>query len=177
MKRAVETFVALHLSDFRIFFEHFHTMTVLEKAIVLRHLPRVWIRAVEMLNKSFGKQERIPILHIGSWLALSVNDSDALAIERLCQAMNIHVERAEPIEEVSKNEATASSWEQLGDTTTITKKPSSTLFVRFKLQPLNTDIDASCRHDLLRSIANGCVSQQEREVGSNSAEIVMGIGR
>jgi hypothetical protein len=178
VRRALGAFVALQLDDFRAFFAHVEAMTVLEQALALRQLPRMWASAVRMLNKAFGKQDRVGLSELGAWLWLARDGEDLAAVEQLCVAMNVHVERVDNIQTAAGmvKLAPADSWEQQGSdsASTVSKAPSPpTAFVRFKVNPLNVEMDAKEGKQLVRSVALRRVLPREIASGKSAGELVV----
>lgn len=181
VRRALGAFVALQLGDFRAFLAHFEAMAVLEQALVLRQLPRVWAGALKMLSKALGKQDRFALAELGVRLLLIHEGEGVAAVEQLCVAMNIHVERvagAQGAADPEKKPAPVDSWEQQASSvetmTSGTKAPSPSAFVRFKVNQPNGELETSEARKLVRSVALRRVRRREREAGRSVTDLVMG---
>ncbi|KAI9913493.1 hypothetical protein PsorP6_006506 [Peronosclerospora sorghi] len=127
VQRAVRTFVAYQTDNFHIFFTEMNTMTFFEQISVLRHVSKIWIRSLHMMNKSVGKQDRFPLEDLARWMNITADAGPDLA-EQLCQAVNIQTQR----------QAT----------------PSSIGYATFKLTPLNDKIDPQPIKRLLCNMAS-----------------------
>ncbi|KAL3670356.1 hypothetical protein V7S43_004666 [Phytophthora oleae] len=150
VQRALRSFVALQTNDFHAFFTEFNAMTLLERAVSLRHLPKVWTCSLRMMNKGFGKQDRFSLEEIARWVGLADPQSEGEGgelAERLCNALNIQTQRLPP--QTRMNNDAADSWEVV-DVTSV--KPSSVGFAQFKLAPLHDQIDSEAVRLLLRDI-------------------------
>ncbi|KAG1713274.1 hypothetical protein DVH05_000994 [Phytophthora capsici] len=150
VQRALRTFAALQTDDFHAFFIEVNTMTLLERAVSLRHIPKIWTCSLRMMNKAFGKQDRFSLEEIARWLGLTDPQSEGEGgelAEKLCNALNIQTQRLPPPTRV--NNDVADSWEVDTDVTSV--KPSIG-FAQFKLAPLHDQIDSEAEQHLLRDI-------------------------
>lgn len=155
MKRALALFVALQTQDFHTFACNFQTSSPLEKSLLLKHLPKMWTSGVLMLNKAFGKQNQFRIEEFMKWLSLPGID----AAQRLCSAMNLHTEAppAPVLEALPVSSPVASdSWEDAdvqAPSAPVGRQPppqpAAAGFIRFKVSPLNAELEKDTMERLL----------------------------
>lgn len=172
MKRALKLFVALQIQDFHTFTRNFQASSPLEKSLALKHLPKMWTSGVQMLNKAFGKQDQFRIEEFVKWLGLSGAD----AARRLCEAMNLHTEAPPaPVPETPQvtPPAASDSWEDAEiqvPPAPVVPQPSTQAafgFIRFKVAPLNAEIDKDTIEQLLVAAAQRIFLEEVH--GFNSA--------
>lgn len=142
VKRAWRVFVALQTQDIHQFFSHFKLCSVLEKRLMMKHMPSVWSSAVHMINKAFGKADQFAMHELAQWMVLP----NEIQAKVLCEAMNLSCFEQPPPEAPQ----TAESWEH-STISTATRTPSG--FVKFKLTVLNEVMDKTAAHKLLRELA------------------------
>ena len=132
VKRAVRLHLALQTGEFGAFLRLFQACSLLEQSLLLRHLPRVWTRALTMMNKAFGKQDTFALRELARWMALpSATDAHAL-----CQALNLTVDGA------------PDAWgdDEDGDV--------DCGGVRFKLSPMHDELDATVAARLVDAVCH-----------------------
>lgn len=176
VQRALRAVVAFHLDDFRGFVALFGLMNLLEKAAAVRHLPRVWARSLAMLNKAFGKQDRVQLSELADWLVPRDDEGGSTRVDiaaDLCAAMNVKVEELAAQNSSVGQTGSPDSWEDRGEVVLTDKSPPSTQVARFKANPLNAEIDRDRSEQLVRAIAAGNVLRQEADGGLDAAQLIL----
>lgn len=167
VKQALTLFVALQTQDFHGFLRRFECATVLEKSLMLKHLPTVWRTAVQAMNKAFGKLDKFSLEEVAEWLRLGEAD----AARELCRAMELHIEKAPVAATTASALVPLDNWEhateQLPPQSPV---PVPTEFVRFKVAPLRVaDMDDATKQQLVAATAQrihrnelmGCVTASD----------------
>ncbi|GMF58619.1 unnamed protein product [Phytophthora fragariaefolia] len=180
VQRALRAFVALQTENFHAFFAEFGAMSLLERAAALRHLPKLWDRALRLINKGFGKQDRFPLEELARWIHLADPNSEGEGgelAELICSAMNIQTQRYPPPPPLTSSDAdeVADSWEVIEGLNQVSsisvKKPSSIGFVQFKLAPLHDRMDSEMVRQLVRNVANRV---EAKDALLTTSELIMG---
>lgn len=140
VKRAWRVFVALQTQDFHQFFSLFQQSSVLEKRLMMKHVPIIWSSAIHMINKAFGKVDQFAMTELAQWTHLP----SEIQAKALCEAMNLSCFERPPLAATQ----TAESWES---STISTSAPNG--YVKFKLTVLNEMLDKSAAQKLLRELA------------------------
>ncbi|RLN51353.1 hypothetical protein BBJ29_008641 [Phytophthora kernoviae] len=190
VQRALRTFVALQTDDFHRFSLEFDAMSLLERAAMLRPLPRIWTRSIKMMNKAFGKQDRFPLEELARWMLLAGINNDGKGgkqAEKLCKALNIQTQRHPPPSpppalptRVGGVDEAADSWETIdvvdGVAELVTKertKPPSLGFAQFKLAPVHEKMDPELARMLVRDVAFRLEAVSATKEARSMTELVM----
>lgn len=170
VQRALRTFVALQTDDFYAFVTNFAAMSMLERAVSLRHLPIVWTRSLHMMNKGLTKQDRFPLEQLARWMGLahatSEDDGGKLA-DQLCKGLNIQTQL--PLSPSSQTDS-SDAWET---NTVVSTRSTRTGVALFKAAPLKDHLNLETQRLLLRHIA----LQSEDGNAVQSSELIMGALR
>uniref|UniRef100_K3WBH6 SAC3/GANP/THP3 conserved domain-containing protein n=1 Tax=Globisporangium ultimum (strain ATCC 200006 / CBS 805.95 / DAOM BR144) TaxID=431595 RepID=K3WBH6_GLOUD len=172
VKRALTLFVALQLQDLHSFFRLFSIASPLEKSLLLKHLPAMWKSSVEMMSKAFGKQDRFPLDEFAKWLHLSGH----IEAQMLCNAMNLHMEETQQLDAVPSIPKVTESWED-GDAAALEPPVAPPVgFIRFKLVPLNAEIDRALTQRLLVDMAKRIQRLEIEERLQSASDLVRRLG-
>ncbi|KAF1318050.1 Nuclear protein export factor, partial [Globisporangium splendens] len=167
VKRALTLFVALQLQDFHTFFRLFSIASPLEKSLLLKHLPAMWKSSVEMMSKAFGKQDRFPLDEFATWLKLL----DHIEAQVLCNAMNLHMEETQQSETIPSTPKVIESWEE-DEAAAAPPVAPPVGFIRFKIAPLNGEIDRALTQRLLVDMAKRIQRLEIEEQLQSASDLV-----
>ncbi|KAG7395642.1 hypothetical protein PHYBOEH_003399 [Phytophthora boehmeriae] len=173
--------------DFHRFALEFDAMSLLERAITLRHLPRIWTCGIKMMNKAFGKQDRFPLEELARWMLLAGFKSECEGgeqAEKLCKALNIQAQRHPPPIPPTfpqKSDA-ADSWEAIDvhnaelvpSASTERVKLSSLGFAQFKITAVHEAPDLELARTLVHDVAS-CLREAKEE--QSMTKLITGMAR